>query len=62
MNEKRTLEDRVTQLESVVAHLQYDVEKLNEVLVEQQAALTAFKQQISELLVRLDSEVADDGP
>jgi SlyX protein len=46
--------DRVTELETVVMHLQRQVEQLNEVLLDHRAALDLLKQQVDRLEHQLD--------
>jgi SlyX protein len=49
--------ERLTQVEVLLSHLQHDVDKLNEVLIEQQAQIDVLKQ-----LVRKVESVVDQIP
>lgn len=60
-SEHERLNERIVGLESVVAHLQREMEQLNEVLIEQASGLQTMRQQLNELETRLISS-EDDRP
>jgi SlyX protein len=55
-----TPEERVTELETVVMHLQRQMEQLNEVVIDHRAALDVLKQQADRLEHQL--EQTDESP
>jgi uncharacterized coiled-coil protein SlyX len=42
-------DERLTKLELLLSHLQYDVDKLNEVLISQQAQIDALRQSLAKV-------------
>ena len=53
-------EERIVDLESVIAHLQHEVDQLNSVILSQQAEIDAVKQSLAKLESRVDR--AESGP
>ena len=62
MNASRPDKERITQLESALAHAQYELEQLNSVIVEQGKQLDQFGRRVSrleELVKRLATRVPE---
>lgn len=55
-----SLEERIIKLETIVMHLQHDIEQLNAATLAQQKEIKSLKQYIERLQSRLDQ--ADDDP
>jgi SlyX protein len=54
MNSADSLSERLIAVESVVAHLQHDVEQLNSVILRQQTEIDALKRTVDHLESRID--------
>ncbi len=55
MSERPTLESRIVELESLVTHIQYDLERMNEVILAQNRDIEALRKTVQRLSVRLDA-------
>ena len=54
MSDEKPNTQRIVELESVVAHLQHDLESFNSVVLRQQAEIDELKQMLSNLETRLE--------
>ena len=50
---------RLVQIESLLMHMQHDVEQLSTAVIEQQAELDALKRQLSRMQAALDAAAAE---
>lgn len=60
MSNAPSADDRIVELESVVAHLQHDLDQFNSVILRQQAEIDGIKQMLSRLETRV--EQSDSAP
>ena len=54
MDAERPTEERLESIETLLSHLQHDVDKLNEALFSQQAEISELKMQLSKLESTVD--------
>lgn len=59
MSSSRSLEERVVELETIVMHLERDVEQLNGVIVAQQAEIESLKKLVERLQSRFETALEE---
>lgn len=57
--EDNGLSTRINELESLLAHLQYDLEKMSSVIIEQKKEIDDLKRQITRLDQRIDNALSE---